>query len=967
MNPLQRLHGLGQSIWFDFISRKLLASGELARMLRDDGIRGVTSNPSIFEKAISEGVEYRGAIDKLRAAKPGISAFEIYERLAIADIQEACDTLRGLYDESKARDGYVSLEITLHAGDDRAAMLTEAQHLWKSVARPNVMIKLPSTPAGIAAFEELTALGINVNMTLLFAVETYAQVAAAYVAGLEKRVKQGGDPSRVASVASFFVSRIDSTIDKQLEGQLAQAKTATERFALRALGGRTAIANAKLAYARSKTIFSGPRWDALAQRGARTQRVLWASTGTKNKAYSDVMYVDELIGPDTVNTAPPATIDAFRDHGRPQATLETDLDGARDTLAAIAERGIVLERVTDALLADGLKQFSDAFTKILKAIEATSKGVAPAQASPSASAGGLATLTHSLPAPLAKSLEAQLDEWKAAGKVARLWKKDAALWTSGDEANWLGWLDAPAAAQKSVAELSAFAAEIQREGFTHVALLGMGGSSLCPEVLKLTYGSQRGFPTLEVLDSTDPQQLAALEQRLNLPKTLFIAASKSGSTLEPTIFEQYFWERMVKTVGAARAPQHFVAITDPGSKLEASARAKGFRRIFAGVPSIGGRFSALSNFGLVPAALIGLDLARFTARAVEMQQACKNPDAQHNPGVVLGALLGVAAKHGRDKLTLVVSPEFAALGGWLEQLIAESTGKLGKGIVPVDLEPLGDVSLYGNDRLFVYIRLANSPNGYQDATLTALERAGQPVVRIHVPDVLDLGAGFFRWEFATAVAGSILGIHPFDQPDVEASKLATRALTSEYERSGALPAEKPFFVEGGLELHADARNAAHLTKAAGSDANLAGVLRALFEQSKPGDYFGLLGYVEMNAAHLEALTALRVQVRDTRRIATVLGFGPRFLHSTGQAYKGGPNSGIFLQLTADDAADLQVPGSKYTFGVVKSAQARGDFQVLGERGRRCLRVHVRGNLAQGLKRLGQAVSQALAQPAGARR
>lgn len=956
MNPLKQLTGYGQSIWLDFINRKLLETGELARMVEADGIRGVTSNPSIFEKAISEGVEYKPEIDRLRKARSGITTFELYEGLALRDIQAACDVMRPLYDETRGRDGYVSLEVTTYEGDDRAAVLAEAKHLWQAVGRKNVMIKVPSTEEGIAAFEELTANGVNVNMTLLFAVDAYAKVAAAYVNGLEQYSKKGGDVSRVASVASFFVSRIDSSIDKTLESKFAGAKSATERFALRSLCGKAAIANAKLAYAHYKSVFAGPRWGALAKQGAMTQRVLWASTGTKNKNYSDVLYVEELIGPETVNTAPPATIDAFRDHGRCRSSLEMDLDGAKDALKALAEQGIVFQTVTDALLTDGLKQFNEAFAKILKAIEGAKTSSAP-----------LATLSYALPEAIRKSLEAHLAEWTTGKKTERLWKKDASLWTHGDEAKWLGWLDAPEQAKASVRELARFADEIKQEGFTHVALLGMGGSSLCPEVLKLTFGAKPGFPKLEVLDSTDPQQIAALEKRLNLAKTLFVVASKSGSTLEPTIFEQYFWDRAVKTVGATNAGRHFVAITDPGSKLEASARSKGFRRIFAGVPSIGGRFSALSNFGMVPAALLGLDLERFTTRACEMQQACTGADAMQNPGVLLGTILGVCAKSGRDKLTFVVSPEFASVGAWLEQLVAESTGKLGKGIIPIDLEPVGDPSVYGNDRVFVYVRLASSPNGYQDSGVNALEKAGQAVVRIQVQEVMDLGAGFYRWEFATAVAGAVMGIHTFDQPDVEASKVATKALTSAYEASGSLPAEKPFFAEGGLELHTDARNAATLTKAAGSNATLASMLRALVEQTKAGDYFGVLAYVDMNAKHVDLLNKLRTEVRDTRRVATVLGFGPRFLHSTGQAYKGGPNSGVFLQITANDAADLPVPGSKYTFGVVKSAQARGDFQVLSERGRRCLRVHVTGDVTQGLTKLAEALHQALAQPATAGR
>jgi transaldolase/glucose-6-phosphate isomerase len=610
-----------------------------------------------------------------------------------------------------------------------------------------------------------------------------------------------------------------------------------------------------------------------------------------------------------------------------------------------------MRKVTDQLLAEGLKLFSDAFVKLLAAVEASR---VPASTS------------WKLSAALAASVTNHLEDWKSAKKVARLWAGDASIWTASDESSWLGWLDAPRAARAALADLRTFAEEIRREGFTHVLLLGMGGSSLCPDVLRHTFGARAGWPKLEVVDSTDPQQIAASERRVDLAKTLVLVASKSGSTLEPNIFEAWFWER-VQRISGARTGRQFVAITDPGSKLEALARQKGYRRVFCGDPSIGGRFSALSPFGLVPAALLGLDLERFLARVDAMAAACGPgvPPAT-NPGVQLGVILGAAARSGRDKLTLVCSPAIAALGAWLEQLIAESTGKLGKGIVPVDLEALGRPEVYGNDRLFVYVRLEQGADKQQDAALEALERAGQEVVRIAVASPDELGAEFFRWEIATAVAGSLIGIHPFDQPDVEASKIATKELTSAYEKSGALPAETPFFESGGLQCYADARNAAALGKGLAKDAQLADVLRAHFGRFRHGDYFAALAYVEMNAAAISELQALRRSVRDQARVATALGFGPRFLHSTGQAYKGGPNSGVFLQVTCDDPADLQVPGAKYTFGVVKAAQARGDFNVLAERGRRALRVHVRGDLRAGLAKLREAVALALTQhvPAG---
>jgi transaldolase/glucose-6-phosphate isomerase len=454
-------------------------------------------------------------------------------------------------------------------------------------------------------------------------------------------------------------------------------------------------------------------------------------------------------------------------------------------------------------------------------------------------------------------------------------------------------------------------------------------------------------------------QVKAFEEEVDLAKTLFIVSSKSGTTLEPNIFKQYFFERAKQTVGD-KAANHFIAITDPGSKLQQVAEHDGFRHIFHGLPSIGGRYSALSNFGMVPGALMGLDAIKFLELTAEMVEACAScVPVEENPGVVLGIILGMAAKSGRDKVTIITSPGVSDLGAWLEQLIAESTGKQGKGIIPVDREKLGPPSVYGNDRVFAYVRLENGADPAQDSAVSALELAGHPVVRISLAQTYDLGQEFFRWEIATAVAGSIIGINAFNQPDVEASKVATRSLTSEYEKTGSLPPEKPIFSEGDIQLFTDARNADELSRAVGSDKSLTGYLRAHLNRIKPGDYFALLAYIQMNEEHESTLQQMRHALRDSKHVATCLGFGPRFLHSTGQAYKGGPNTGVFLQVTCEDAVDVPVPGQKYTFGVVKAAQARGDFQVLAERGRRALRVHLGKDLNSGLSKLNKAVSEAL--------
>jgi glucose-6-phosphate isomerase len=569
-------------------------------------------------------------------------------------------------------------------------------------------------------------------------------------------------------------------------------------------------------------------------------------------------------------------------------------------------------------------------------------------------------LKTSLPQSLATAVKATTADWQSGGKMQRLWQRDAKLWTGSDEDNWLGWLDIVEEQIAQHDQLAKLAKEVQARGFQDVLLLGMGGSSLCPEVLRMTFGRVTHFPTLHVLDSTDPGQVKAAEHLIDIPKTLFIVSSKSGTTLEPNIFKQYFFERTKQAVGAVKVGSQFIAITDPGSKMQEVAEADRFLHVFFGRPSIGGRYSALSNFGMVPAAIIGVDTKKFLERAAGMVKACGPAvSADENPGAALGVVLGTAANAGRDKVTIITSPGIADLGAWLEQLLAESTGKIGKGIIPVDKEHLTTPDIYGNDRVFVYVRLESGPDADQDTKVAAIEKAGHPVVRIAMADIYELGAEFFRWEIATAVAGSIIGINAFNQPDVEASKIATRELTSAYEKTGSLPAEKPVVEDSGVKLFTDEKNAAELAKLSGGDQSLVGYLRAHLSRIKAGDYFAVLGYVQMNAEHEQSLQTIRHAVRDKKRVATCLGFGPRFLHSTGQAYKGGPNSGVFLQITCDDSVELPVPGQKYTFGIVKAAQARGDFQVLADRGRRALRVHLGSNLKAGLATLQAAVQKAL--------
>ena len=942
-NPLQTLEKFGQSPWLDFIQRSFVNDGSLAGLVRDDKLKGVTSNPAIFEKAMGHGSDYDEQLKRIVGAG-NTDVSEIYETMAIDDIRAAADVLKPVWDETGGLDGYVSLEVSPYLGLRTEPSIVEARRLWKAVGKPNLMVKVPGTEAGVPAIRQLISDGININVTLLFSIDAYEKVLEAYISGLEERHGKGEDIAHIASVASFFVSRIDGLIDKAIDKRLADHDPDAE--GLKSLRGKVAIANAKIAYQHYLVVSASPRWQVLKAAGANPQRLLWASTGTKDKAYSDVLYVEELVGADTVNTMPPATMDAFRDHGTARNALTEDVDGARHVLAETERLGLDLDGVTTKLVKDGVDAFADSFDALLGAVAAKKATMA---------GDTIATMAMALPKALDEAVQASLEEWRKAGTVRRIWERDAAVWTGTDEAKWLRWLDIVGERIEHLDELTTFQDAVRAKGFAHVLLLGMGGSSLGPEVLAQTFGKRAGYPELHVLDSTDPQQVATFEGKVELAKTLVIVSSKSGGTLEPNILKAYFYDRMTKAVGD-QAGEHFVAVTDAGSHMEDVATRDKFWKIFHGDKEIGGRYSVLSNFGLVPAAAIGLDLPEFLFNAERMAKACSagTPPLQ-NPGVMLGTLLGVAAKHGRDKVTIVASPGIADLGAWLEQLMAESTGKDGLGLIPIDGETLGQPAQYGDDRVFAYLRLTDSPDAAQDAAVKTLAEAGQPVATIALSSKMQIAQEFFRWEFATAVAGAIIGIDAFNQPDVEASKIETKKLTDAYGKGGSLPAETPFVTDGDFSFFADEKIAGGL-----KGDKLEAVLAAHLATVKAGDYVALLAYVERDPKTIAWIQSVRLAVRDGRHVATAAEFGPRFLHSTGQAYKGGPNSGVFLQITADDRADLAVPGEAYSFGVVKAAQARGDFDVLAERGRRALRVHVKGNLPAGLERLGGAIKAAVA-------
>jgi transaldolase / glucose-6-phosphate isomerase len=918
-NPLFELYEAGTSVWLDYIRRSLMTSGELKRMIEDDAVVGMTSNPTIFEKAIGGSSDYDEALKALVAN--GRSDEEIMLSLIVEDIQMAADVLKPVYEQTKHKDGYVSIEVLPRVADDTQGTIAMAHDLFDRVGRPNIFIKIPATDAGLPAIEQCIADGININITLMFSVQVYEDVARAYIRGLQRRHKQD-QPVDIASVASFFVSRVDTAVDKLLEQKIAAASDPAERARLQQLMGKAAIANAKMAYQAFFKIFNGPEFADLRDAGSRVQRCLWASTGTKNPNYSDVMYVEELIGPETVNTMPQQTMMAFKEHGEVRISLLENVEGARQVLRDLAAIGIDMDKITYDLQVDGVKLFADSISKLLEEI---------ANKKQQLKAGSVGAHEAQLGA-LDGSVKNRLQQLEQAAVVRRIAEKDAGLWKSNGSSEKeirerLGWLQVADRMEERVPELDTLRKELVGEGFTDAVLMGMGGSSLAPEVFRQTFGAPKGALDVRVLDTTDPAAIAALEKAIDVRKTVFIVASKSGTTLETLSHYRYFWKQ------AGEKAAQFIAITDPGTPLADESSKLGFRRTFLNPPDIGGRYSALSYFGLVPAALGGVDLLRLLDRTATMTQACSpSVPVGENPGAWLGAVFAEAAKAGHDKITIIAPPPLKSFGVWAEQLIAESTGKEGKGLVPVADETPGAPDVYGPDRLFVRLAL---PGGDDPSAgrLAALSQAGHPVVTLKLSDPLGLGAEFFRWEYAVAVAGAILGINVFDQPNVQEAKDLTKKVLSE----GSPPT-----VGEGIRWSGQ------------QGATLEAAIQALLGQVRAGDYVALLAFIAPRPEHDHALDAIRLAIRDKYRVATTVGYGPRYLHSTGQLHKGGPNTGVFLQLVGDDPNDLPIPDEKFSFGVLKQAQALGDFQALRNHGRRVLRIQVR-DVAQGLAKIGQAV------------
>ncbi len=914
MGKMHELAHAGTAVWFDYIKRSFTRTGKLGALVKE-GVRGVTSNPSIFEKAIGQSDDYDEQLKALVAE--GLEVEEIYEALAVEDIRAAADVLRPVFEDTGGEDGYVSLEVSPRLAYDTDATVAEGLRLFSELHRPNIMIKVPATTQGVEAIERLTAEGVNVNATLMFSVQYYEAVANAYVSGLEALAAKGKPVNHVASVASFFVSRIDKAVDDLLD-------TVDDKAAAKDLKGRIAIDNARLAYQSFKAIFSGERWDALAARGARVQRPLWASTSTKNPEYRDVLYVETLIGPHTVNTVPPDTLDAFIDHGEVAVTMEEDVKGARARFAELARVGVDFNAVTDKLLDDGVKSFADAFDALLASV--ARRRAELSTANPLQNYG-----------PYKRYVQASIAAAEKEGVERRLLAHDHTLWSESAEEieNRLGWVEAHKNMRSELERVNKLREDLEGEGITGMLLLGMGGSSLAPEVFGHSFPEAKGLG-IAVADTTVPGAISALLEENPPARTLYVVSTKSGGTAETLSLFKYFYRKAVASLGPDEAPKHFVAITDPGSSLEALAKKLTLREVFVNDPNFGGRYAALSLVGLVPAGLAGIDTARLldAAQATYAEMAMPVRSSALEVGVALGALAAV----GRDKLTLICSPELASFADWIEQLVAESTGKEGRGILPVVGEVPGPPAVYGDDRVFVSLTIVGD-NSFDEA-LAALEGAGHPVVRFKVRDNYGLGAQFLMWEAITAIAGHVMGVHPFNQPDVESAKVGARQMLERYKESGTMEAGEPVLRSEEADAYGDV-----------SGDDVRGALGALIAGKAPGHYVALQAYVAKTPEVDLALGALCEELRRTTRMAVTVGYGPRFLHSTGQLHKGDAGKGLFVQFTAADPVDLDIPdtadsdASSIAFGALKLSQALGDGAALRDKGRKVLRYHVKADVA----------------------
>ena len=936
MNKLIELLDAGQSYWLDNLTRKKINSGEIKNRVTKEGLRGITSNPSIFNKAISRGNDYDRQIRKL--VEQGKNVHEIYEDLTVKDVKDACDVLRSVYEESDGTDGFVSLEVSPYLARDTNGTIEEARRLFIKVSRPNCFIKIPGTEEGVPAIEQCLYEGININITLLFSIKSYEEVARAYINALEKRLNEGKNIKNIASVASFFLSRIDVLTDQLLShyiipGIISGALKPEDLF------GKAGIASAKLAYRSFKKIFSSERWQRLSKKGARVQKPLWASTSTKDMLYSDVLYIETLIGPDTVNTLPDDSIEAFADHGKiEENSIEENVDNAEKVFEDLNKIGIDIDFVTQQLVNEGIEKFIIPYDNLMKTLSEKRMAFLPDKVS-------IQNIDFGENESQIKNTFDSLNEKQIA---RRIYSRDPYIWKAGNNevkliGNRLGWLNIEDFVRCSD-EIIKFAGEVKNEKFKYVVLLGMGGSSLSSVVARETFGPKKGFPELLVLDNTDPEAVKDVDSKIDIHKALFIAASKSGTTTETISFTHYFFNLLDKK-GIKNPGKYFVAITDEGTPLQKEAEKLKFRKVFINPADYGGRYSVLSYFGLVPAALTGIDIKKVLKDAYQMKISCGSfIPSESNPALTLGTILGMNARLGRDKITFVISESISTFGYWAEQLLAESTGKEGKGIIPIVGENLGKPEVYEKDRVFVYLHCKHDEKEEDENKLNALVKTGHPVVKINLENKLALGSEFFKWELATATAGRIINVNPFDEPNVAESKKNSADLLKIWKEKGQFDEDKARIAGKDISVYYNS-DAGWAPKSK----NLPDFIKAFTKLASAPDYFALLAYFFQTPSRDRMLQKMRIRLRDNLKVATTLGYGPRYMHSTGQLHKGGPNTGVYIMFTSDAEEDLSIPDEAYGFATLQKAQALGDFRSLNDKNRRVIRIHLGSDVDKALK------------------
>lgn len=948
MNTLIELLENGQSYWLDNLTRGKITSGELKDRVDNQGLRGITSNPSIFNKAITSGSDYDDQIAKL--AMEARNPPQIYDALTIKDVQDACDILFPVYEKSKGADGFVSLEVPPYLARDSEGTMKEVRRLFSAVGKQNCLIKIPGTKEGVPAIEQMIYEGININITLLFSVESYIEVAHAYIRAISRRIAEGKAVKHIISVASVFISRIDVLTDQLLDQYIIPTEATKSINQAHLLSGRAGIATARLCYQQFKEIFSGEKWKKLEEKGAHIQRPLWASTSNKDPLYDDLRYVESLIGKDTVNTLPDKTIVAFANIGIiVKDAIEQDMKQANALFGELKKMGIDISFVTQQLENEGIQNFIKDYNKLISNLADKRMKILGNDASSQQISFG------KLEAEV-KAAYASMDE----KQIARLlFAMDPHLWKNNKEdikaiSERMEWLSLPDHFTKNTEDIVAFAKAVKSEAYTHAVLLGMGGSSLCSEVARQTYAVTNGYLQLWVLDNTDPAAILDIESKIDLEKTLFIVASKSGHTQETLSFFHYFYEQL-KAKNKTKLGDNFVAITDHDTPLAKLAEDFKFRKTFINAPDLGGRYSVLSDFGLVPMALMGIDIKAILSSASQMKNSCIAVPAASNPGVSLGVVLGICQKYGRDKVTFVLSTSISSYGYWVEQLLAESTGKEGKGLIPVHGETIAGPEYYGNDRIFVHMYLPADNNESDDKKIKALEDAGHPVVRIKVENITALGGEYFRWEVAVAISAVIMGINPFDQPNVEESKANTSQLLEMWSKNGNFKIAAPLLKKENISIYNGIKTKQLANEHFSSVGDLVNIFTAM---AKPNDYIAFLPYFMMTDHRTKILQAWRQQLRDDLKNATTLLNGPRYLHSTGQLHKGGPDTGLYIILIGDNEKELTIPGEKFGFVTLHEAQALGDFHSLDNKGRRVIRIHLGTDIDEGLDKLFQSIKDA---------